>query len=115
MEPVFADSFFIESYVSLGVVSASMRLKPAQVKLICQKLLLTLRSKQLIVLKTGEAEILSKMEEIFVKDLKVEDEINAEAERLLEQVAAQSGGNIDREKMFNLIKRELVKKRNAVI
>lgn len=92
-----------------------MRLKEFQVKQICQKLLHTLRAKQLIVLKRGEQEILSKMEEIFIKDLKVEDEINKEAQKLLDQYEQKMGTNIDRHKMFLMIKKQLVKDKGAVI
>jgi hypothetical protein len=92
-----------------------MRLKEPQVKQICQKVLLTLRSKQLIILKKTEADVLAKMEEIFLKDLRVEDEINREAEKLLDQYVAKAGGNIDRQKMFLLIKKQLVKDKNVVI
>ncbi len=92
-----------------------MRLKEPQIKHLCQKVLLTLRAKQLIVLKKSESEILAKMEDIFAKDLKVEAEIDREAKRLVEQYADKAGGNIDRQKMFLLIKKQLVKDRNAVI
>ena len=92
-----------------------MRLKEPQVKMLCQKVLLTLRTKQLIVLKKPERDILQKMEEIFMKDLRVEDEINREAEKLLDQYAAKMGPGIDRQKMFQLIKKQLVKDKNAVI
>jgi hypothetical protein len=91
------------------------RLKESQVKLICQKILLTLRSKQLINLKKGDSDVLSKMEEIFTADLRVEDDINREAEKLLNQYAAKMGSNIDREKMFQMIKKQLIKDRNVVI
>ena len=92
-----------------------MRLKEFQVKQICQKLLLTLRSKQLINLKKSEGEILAKMEEIFIKDLKVEDEINREAEKLLDQYTRQMGDKIDKNKMFQLIKKQLIKDKNVII
>jgi len=92
-----------------------MRLKEFQVKQLCQKVLLTLRSKQLIILKKSEAAVLAKMEEIFIKDLKVEDDLNKEAERILEQYAKQMGDKIDRHKMFLLIKKQLIKDRNLVI
>ena len=91
------------------------RLKESQVKLICQKILLTLRSKQLINLKKSDADVLLKMEEIFMADLRVEDDINREAEKLLNQYAAKMGSNIDREKMFQMIKKQLVKDKNVVI
>jgi len=92
-----------------------MRLKEFQVKLVCQKLLLTLRTNQLIKLKKPEGEILSKMAEIFIKDLKVEDALDREVEKLLEQYAAKMGSNIDREKMFQMIKKQLIKERNVII
>jgi len=92
-----------------------MRLKEFQVKQICQKLLLTLRSKQLINLKKSEGEILAKMEEIFIKDLKVEDDINREAEKLLEQYTKQMGDKIDKQKMFQMIKKQLIKDKNVVV
>ncbi len=93
-----------------------MRLKEPQVKHLCQKVLLTLRAKQLIILKKPESAVLAKMEEIFMKDLKVEQDIDREAKRLLEQLEAKGGtGNIDRQKMFLLIKKQLIKDRNAVI
>lgn len=92
-----------------------MRLKEFQVKQICQKLLLTLRAKQLIILKKSEGECLAKMQEIFIKDLRVEDDINREAEKLLDQYAAKMGTNIDRQKMFQLIKKQLIKDKGVVV
>jgi hypothetical protein len=92
-----------------------MRLKESQVKLICQKILLNLRSKQLINLKKAENDVLAKMEEIFLRDLRVEDEIDREAEKLLNQYASKMGSNIDREKMFQMIKKQLVKDKNVII
>jgi len=92
-----------------------MRLREFQVKQVCQKLLLTLRAKQLIILKKPESICLTKMEEIFIKELKVEDEINRDAEKLLAQYENQMGSQIDRQKMFQLIKKQLIKERNVII
>lgn len=92
-----------------------MRLKEFQVKQICQKLLVTLRTKQLVTLKRSEPEVLAKMEEVFIKDLKVEDDINREAEKILEQYTRKMGSQIDKQKMFQLIKKQLIKDKNVVI
>lgn len=91
-----------------------MRLKESQVKFICQNILMSLRTKQLITLNKTDSEILSKMEGIFLAELRIEDEINKEAERLLEQVARQGGPNLDKEKMFQLIKKQLMKDKKVV-
>jgi hypothetical protein len=92
-----------------------MRLKEFQVKQICQKVIQVLRDKHLIVLKKGENEVLAKMEQICIADLRVEDEVNREAERLLEQYAEKMGDKIDRHKMFQLIKKQLIKDKNLII
>jgi hypothetical protein len=99
---------------SVGSVSA-MRMKEAQVKQLCQRVLVSLRAKQLIILKKPEREVLLKMEEIFMKDLRVEDEINREAEKLLDQYAAKMGDKIDKQKMFQMIKKQLIKDKGVVI
>lgn len=92
-----------------------MRLKEAQVKHICQKLLEVLHQKKLIVVRKSDTECLHKMVEVFNKDLRVEDEINKEAERLLEQYARNMGDKIDREKMFQMIKKQLVKDKGVIL
>ncbi len=93
----------------------AMRLKEYQVRLSCQKLLHGLRAKQLIVLKKSEGECQKKMEELFIKELRAEEEINREAEKLLAQYETRSGGELDRQKMFQLIKRQLAKDRGFIL
>jgi len=92
-----------------------MRLSEFQVKYLCQKVLLDLKNKKLVHLKKPEGEILAKMQEIFIKDLKVEDAINREAEKILSQYEAQMGDKIDRQKMFQMIKKQLIKDKGAII
>ncbi|NBX76492.1 MAG: DUF507 family protein [Proteobacteria bacterium] len=92
-----------------------MRLSEFQVKYLCQKVLLGLKSKKLIVLKKPEMDVLNKMQEIFIQDLKVEETINREAEKILAQYEAQMGDKIDRQKMFQMIKKQLIKDKGVVI
>ena len=92
-----------------------MRLSEFQVKFLCQKVLLGLKTKKLINFKKPEMDVLVKMQEIFIKDLKVEDAINQEAERILAQYEAQMGDKIDRQKMFQMIKKQLIKDKGVII
>jgi len=92
-----------------------MRLSEFQVKILCQKVLVTLKTQKLIQFKKPENEVLAKMQEIFIKDLKVEDEINKEAEKILAQYTAQMGDKIDRQKMFQMIKKQLIKDKGVII
>jgi len=92
-----------------------MRLSEFQVKFLCQKVLIGLKNKKLVHLKKPEMEVLAKMQEIFIRDLKVEDAINQEAEKILAQYEAQMGEKIDRQKMFQMIKRQLIKDKGVVV
>ncbi|MBY0371598.1 DUF507 family protein [bacterium] len=92
-----------------------MRLKPFQIQMVSQKILQTLKTRQLVILKKSEPEVLKKMEEIFTADLKIEDALNIEAEKLLEAYTAKMGDKIDRQKMFQMIKKQLIKDRGLVI
>jgi hypothetical protein len=92
-----------------------MRLSEFQVKLLCQKVLVGLKGKKLIQFKKPEGEVLTKMQEIFIKDLKVEDAINKEAEKILAQYEAQMGDKIDRQKMFQMIKKQLIKDKGVIV
>lgn len=55
------------------------------------------------------------MEEVFTNELQIEDRINAEAEKLLERYTAQMGDKIDKEQMFQMIKRQLIKDKKVVL
>jgi len=96
----------------------TMRLKESQVKLVCQKLFVGLRSKQLISVKKTDIEVLNRMHEIFIKELKVEDEINLQAEKVLAENLRKlgiKGDQIDREKMFEMIRKQLLKEKNVIV
>lgn len=100
------------------VTLTPMRLKESQVKLLCQKLWVGLRSKQLITPKKSDSEILNRMQEIFIKELKVEGDINLQAERILAENLRKlgvKGDQIDREKMFEMIKKQLIKEKNVIV
>jgi len=92
-----------------------MRLSEFQVKNLCQKVLVSLKTKHLITFKKSEMEVLAKMQEIFIKDLKVEDAINQEAQKILSQYEAQMGDKVDRQKMFQMIKKQLIKDKGVIV
>jgi hypothetical protein len=100
---------------SLLVSLSAMRLKPFQIQMVSQKILQTLKTRQLVILKKSEPEVLKKMEEIFTADLKIEDDINREAEKLLDAYTAKMGDKIDKQLMFQMIKKQLIKDKGVVI
>ena len=92
-----------------------MRLREPQINLLCQKLLRTLRTNQLITIKTGESTVLKQMIEIFLGNLKAEEELNLEVEKLMQVYASKMGTSIDREKMFQMIRKQLIKDKGFIV
>jgi len=95
-----------------------MRLKETQVKRLCAKFYETLRSRSLVKPIASDGQVQLRMEEIFLRDLRVEDDLNKEAHRLVDEHIAKApggAGTIDRQKLFLLIKRQLAKDRNLVL
>ena len=92
-----------------------MRMSRFQVEHLCQSLVQNLKTKGLIAIQKPDAAVLQRMQEIFLADLKVEDAINQEAQNILDQYEKKMGPNIDRQKMFQMIKKQLIKDRNVVV
>lgn len=91
-----------------------MRLMPRQVEEICSDMVDRLISKRLVRLKCTAEELKERIKEIFVADLKVEDELNEEVKRLLES-QPQALKGVDYQKMFEMIKKRLVRERGLII
>ena len=91
-----------------------MRLTEEQIGKICRLILSHLKEKNLISLKAPEEKIIHRLQEIFMSDLKVEDELNEEVEKILREHEAEFG-EVDRRKMFQLIKKKIIRERNLVI
>lgn len=93
-----------------------MRLAKEQVEKISRLILDNLKTKGLIVFKVPEEAVLSRIIEIFLKDLKAEDEFDREIEGILQKYAREiEAGRMDYRKMFNLTKEKLAKERGIVL
>ncbi|MBI3753269.1 MAG: DUF507 family protein [Deltaproteobacteria bacterium] len=93
-----------------------MRLAKEQVEKISRLILDNLKTKGLIVFKVPEEAVLSRIIEIFLKDLKAEDELDREIEGILQKYAREiEAGRMDYRKMFNLTKEKVAKERGIVL
>lgn len=93
-----------------------MRLSKEQVEKISRIILENLKAKKLIIFKAREETVLNRMVEIFLKDLKAEDELDREVEKILKDREREiEAGRMDYRKMFNLIKDKIAKERGIVI
>ena len=93
-----------------------MRLSKEQIEKICRLILDNLKKKGLVSLKVSEQAVVERMIEIFTADIKKEDDLDREVERILSQHSGQiESGRIDYRKMFNMIKHKLAKERGIVL
>ncbi len=93
-----------------------VKLTAEEVSLIVKKLLSEWQSERLVRFRIPETELHDRLAEIFLKDLRVEDDLHLEIEELLKKYEKEfDKGTLDRRKMFNLVKAQLVKERKLVL
>lgn len=92
-----------------------MRITEEEVKRISHKILATWKEKKLVEFQESDAQVLGFLEATFLKNLQAEDELNKEVEILLKKYDAQITEGMDRRKMFQMIKNQLIKERKLVI
>lgn len=94
-----------------------MRLKEAQIARLAEQVLERLTDAGLITLKAERGVVLDRIKGVVAADAQGEDNLEKEAERLLEQTLRSMGGGvgIDRHKMLKMIKERLAKEKGIVI
>ena len=94
-----------------------MRLKEEQVSRLAEKILADLGKFGLINLKQERGAVLNAMRSAINEDMKGEEALEKDAEKLLEQTLRSMGnsGEIDRHKMLRMIKERLAKERKIVL
>lgn len=95
-----------------------MRLKDEQIERLAAKVLSDLTDSGLMAMKADRARIGDCIRAVIKADLKAEDDLERDAEELLEKTlraAGGSAGDIDRHKMLKMIKTKLAKERKMVL
>ncbi len=93
-----------------------MRLKKEQIQKLAHLVFNVLRNPKIATFKTHEDKILSRIGEIITANLVEEDRLEEEVRRLMQQYEHQiASGQLDRQKVFQMIKKQLVKEKNIVI
>ena len=94
-----------------------MRLKKEQIDRLAEKVIADLAEAKLVVFKKERTAVLETIKAVIRDDISKEEELEREAERLLEQTLRAAGGgmDIDRHKMLKMIKQRLAKERNIVL
>ena len=94
-----------------------MRLKDDQISKLGEKVLADLTAAGQIALKKERGVILAAIKEAVRADIKAEEDLEKDAENLLEQTlrSMRGGAEIDRHKMLRMIKEKLAKDRKIVL
>jgi hypothetical protein len=95
-----------------------MRLRGEQIDKLAERVVAALADAGLAVFKTDRPTVLGAAKAAIVADLKAEDDLERDAEALLEKTLRAAGGgagDIDRHKMLKMIKVKLAKERKMVL
>lgn len=94
-----------------------MRLKEEQIAKLADRIVAGLETDTQITLKTARQQAVKSVAEAIRADLKAEEDLEREAEQLLEQTLRAAGDleGIDRHKMLKMIKTKLAKDRKLVL
>ncbi len=95
-----------------------MRLKDEQIERLTAKVLSDLAESGLMVMKADRSRISGCIGDVIKADLKAEEDLERDAEELLEKTlraAGSTAADIDRHKMLNMIKTKLAKERKMVL
>jgi len=91
-----------------------MKIKPEQLERIASLLIATYRNKELIVTKTDDAALKSKIMETIGKNFAEEEAIEEEARKMLASYAKASR-DMDPYKMFLLAKQKIASKKGFIL
>ena len=92
-----------------------MKIRQEQVERVCRLVLEGLKQKKMIIFKAPEAKVYQKLVDTFQANLREEEHIDEEAKRILEERLENSDPNLDRQKMFLMIKRKLAQDKGFVL
>lgn len=93
-----------------------MKLSREQVEKLARVSLDRLKEKELIEFKADERKVFERMVDIFLADLKKEDDLDKEVEALLKtHSGALDSQRVDYRKMFSMIKNKLARERGIVL
>lgn len=95
-----------------GYSRLQMKLKPPLVKKLSTAIFVELQNKKLLQILSSPEKVVSKIESVIMADVNAELEIEQTARKVMEQYRAQvESGAIDYQKMYSLIKKQLIKER----
>lgn len=93
-----------------------MKLSKERVRHMAQTLIGRLEEEDLLEVSMGKKSAIEDLEMAITNELQVEDRLHAEVKTLMKAYEQEiDKGNVDYQKMFNLIKNKLIKDRGIIV
>ena len=95
-----------------------MRLREEQIRRLADKICSDLVGENLVTLRRGRAELVAGIFKVIQNDVRREQALEKDAERMLDETIAAMGRGateIDRRKMLRLVKEKLAKDRKIIL
>ena len=93
-----------------------MKLKQEQIAKLTRIIYNHLTQQNLIKIRSSEKDVLEIIEGILLADARIEDEIEREAKKTMEKFRSQiESGEIDYQKMYAMVKKQLIKDKKFII
>lgn len=93
-----------------------MKLKPQTITKLARSIYAKLVDKKLITILSSDKKVFEKIESIILADAKAEEDIDGQAKKMMETFRAQiESGEIEYNKMYVMIKKQLCKEKKFVV
>lgn len=93
-----------------------MRLKKEMIELLTDKLTSSLLDEEFIIFTEDSSKLKEILRDIIIEDLMIEDKLDEEVKKIIASHANEMDtGNVDHRRMFQMIKKKLVRERNLVL
>ncbi len=93
-----------------------MKLKEPQIKKLSRLIYDALIAGDLLDILSSDKAVLEKIQSVLSNDAKLEEQIEAQAKKTMEQFKAQiESGEIEYQKMYNMVKKQIMKEKKFVV
>lgn len=93
-----------------------MRMKKEEIDRLARLIVANLKDRKVAAFKAPEERLVSRVVSVFTKNLEEETAIEEEVRKLMDRYRAQIGsGEIDPQKVYQMIKRQVAKERKFIL
>lgn len=89
-----------------------MKTQKQMAEFLAKTIVTELVKRRKVILKTEESKLIESIAEILLKDLQLEEEINAQVREILKEHSQKlTNANVDYNKMFNMVKKKILEEK----